>query len=52
MITILFQLLHYLIEILRWVLIAQMIFSWLAAFNVLGDGLRTALDPRQSSPSP
>lgn len=35
MITILFQLLHYLIEILRWILIAQMIFSWLAAFNVL-----------------
>lgn len=35
MITILFQLLHYLIEILRWIVIAQLIFSWLAAFNVL-----------------
>ena len=35
MITILFELLFLLIGIAKWILIAQVIFSWLIAFNVL-----------------
>ena len=35
MITILFDLLFLLIQIAKWILIAQIIYSWLIAFNVL-----------------
>ncbi len=35
MITILFELLLFLVHLAEWVLIAQIIYSWLAAFNVL-----------------
>ena len=35
MITILFKLAIYIIDIAKWVVIAQIIYSWLVAFNVL-----------------